>query len=76
VQVHNLAWVGANTLLNSSIGVSSDSLSLTLWGRNLTNEDAVVSAQRFADPNQSFQRVFLGSPRLPREYGVTLRKRF
>jgi len=76
VQVHNLAWVGANTLLNSSIGLSSDSLSLTIWGRNLTNEDAVVSAQRFADPNQSFQRVFLGNPRLPREYGVTLRKQF
>ncbi len=76
VQVHNLAWVGANTLLNSSIGFSSDSLSLTIWGRNLTNEDAVVSAQRFADPNRSFQRVFLGNPRLPREFGATLRKRF
>jgi len=76
VQVHNLAWVGANTLVNSSIGFSSDNLSLTVWGRNLTNEDAVVSAQRFADPNRSFQRVFLGNPRLPREYGVTLRKTF
>ncbi len=76
VQVHNLAWVGANTLVNSSIGFSSDSMSLTIWGRNLTNEDAVVSAQRFADPNRSFQRVFLGNPRLPREYGVTLRKTF
>jgi len=76
VQVHNLAFVGANTLVNGSIGISSDTLSLTVWGRNLTNEDAVVSAQRFIDPNQSFQRAFGGNPRLPREFGATVRKTF
>jgi outer membrane receptor protein involved in Fe transport len=77
VQVHNLAFVGSNTLLNGSIGFQSDNGgSITFWGRNLTNEDAVVSAQRFIDPNESFQRVFIGNPRLPREYGVTLRKSF
>jgi len=76
VQVHNLAWVGSNTLVNGSIGISSDTLSLTVWGRNLTNEDAVVSAQRFIDPNESFQRAFIGNPRLPREFGATIRKKF
>ncbi len=76
VQVHNLAFVGANTLVNGSIGLESDGMSITFWGRNLTNEDAVVSVQRFIDPNQSFQRAFAGNPRLPREYGVTLRKHF
>jgi iron complex outermembrane recepter protein len=76
VQVHNLAFVGSNTLVNGSIGLSSGSLSFTIWGRNLTNEDAVVSAQRFVDPNQSFQRAFVGNPRLPREFGATVRKSF
>ena len=76
VQVHNLAFVGSNTLVNGSIGLESNGMSLTVWGRNLTNEDAVVSVQRFIDPNQSFQRAFAGNPRLPREYGVTLRKHF
>jgi len=76
VQVHNLAFVGDNTLVNGSIGISTGTLSLTVWGRNLTNEDAVVSAQRFVDPNQSFQRAFGGNPRLPREFGATLRKQF
>ena len=76
VQVHNLAFVGDNTLVNGSIGISTNGISFTIWGRNLTNEDAVVSAQRFTDPNQSFQRAFIGNPRLPREYGATFRKTF
>ena len=76
VQVHNLAFVGDNTLVNGSIGVSTDLMSITIWGRNLTNEDAVVSAQRFIDPNQSFQRAFIGNPRLPREFGATFRRKF
>lgn len=76
VQVHNLAFVGENTLVNGGIGISTDTMSITIWGRNLTNEDAVVSAQRFIDPNQSFQRAFIGNPRLPREFGATFRKKF
>ena len=76
VQVHNLAFVGANTLVNGSFGLATDAMSITIWGRNLTNEDAVVSAQRFVDPNQSFQRTFIGNPRLPREFGATFRRKF
>lgn len=76
VQVHNLAFVGDNTLVNAGIGFSTDTISVTIWGRNLTDEDAVVSAQRFIDPNQSFQRAFIGNPRLPREFGATFRRNF
>jgi len=76
VQVHNLAYVGDNTLVNGGIGISTDTLSLTVWVRNLTKEDAVVSVQRFIDPNQSFQRAFIGNPRIPRQIGATLRKSF
>ncbi len=76
VQVHNLAYVGDNTLVNAGIGITTNGLSITVWGRNLTKEDAVVSAQRFIDPNRSFQRAFIGNPRLPREFGATVRKTF
>lgn len=76
VQVHNLAFVGSNTLVNGSVGISGNGMSLTVWARNLTNEDAVVSAQRFINPDESFQRAFIGNPRTPRQFGATFRKSF
>lgn len=76
VQVHNLAFVGSNTLVNGSVGISGNGMSFTVWARNLTNEDAVVSAQRFINPNESFQRAFIGNPRTPRQFGATFRKSF
>ena len=76
VQVHNLAFVGENLLVNGSFSLSADNQSITFWGRNLTDEDAVVSAQRFADEAGSFQRIFVGNPRIGREYGVTYRHNF
>lgn len=76
VQVHNLAYTGATTLLNASVRVGTDHTNLTIWGRNLTDEDSVVSASRYIDENRSFQRAFLGKPRIGPEYGVTLRQYF
>jgi outer membrane receptor protein involved in Fe transport len=40
VQVHNLAWVPDNTIVNARIGVDVRNLSVSLYGRNLTDEDA------------------------------------
>ena len=71
VQVHNLAWTGSSTLVSASIGFETDKLRLVFWGKNLTNEDSVVSASRFADPTRSFQRNFLGAPRVGRQFGFT-----
>ena len=71
MQVHNLAWVGSSTLLNGSLGFETENLRLTFWAKNLTNEDAVVSASRFADEATSFVRVFMGNPRIGRQFGAT-----
>ena len=76
VQVHNLAYVGDSLLVGGQIGFSTDSQSITIWGRNLTDEDAVVSAQRFIDEARSFQRAFAGNPRVGREFGATYRLHF
>jgi outer membrane receptor protein involved in Fe transport len=76
VQVHNLAWVGSTTLVSASIGFESESLRIVFWGKNLTNEDAVVSASRFVDEGTSFQRIFMGNPRIGRQFGATASYRF
>ncbi|MBL4802773.1 MAG: TonB-dependent receptor [Emcibacter sp.] len=71
VQVHNLAWTGSATLVNASIGVETENIRLVVWGKNLTDENSVVSASRFADETKSFQRNFMGNPRIGRQFGVT-----
>jgi len=55
VQVHNDPFVPAATLLGARVGVSSDRWTASLYGRNLTNEDAVTIATRwFAQPYIGF----------------------
>lgn len=76
VQVHNLAYFGEALVVNGSVGVDMDGFSLTVWGRNLTKEDSVVAASRYIDEARSFQRAFLGTPRVGREFGATVRKSF
>lgn len=76
VQVHNLAWTGSTTLLNASISLETEYLRLMLWGKNLTDEDSVVSASRFTDEGASFQRAFMGNQRIGRQFGATASYRF
>jgi outer membrane receptor protein involved in Fe transport len=47
VQVHNLAFVPAATLVGARFGVANDNWTVALYGRNLTNEDAVAIATRW-----------------------------
>ncbi len=75
-QVHNLAYVGSATLLSANIGVETDRIRFTLWGKNLTDEDSVVQAIRFVDEAWSFQRAFGGTQRIGPQYGVTLAANF
>lgn len=49
IQVDNLAKTGDAFLLNARIGVRSESWSLTLFGRNLTDEDSIPLATRWFD---------------------------
>lgn len=49
VQVHNRAKVGAATLLGMQLGIESDTLRISIYGRNLLDEDSVVNATRWGD---------------------------
>ncbi len=59
--------------LNASFGVSTDSgWDFTIWGRNLTDDEFLMSAA----PGVFQQGSFSGYPNPPRTYGVTARKSF
>jgi len=47
VQVHNVAYTGAASLLGARIGIETDSWKVGVYGRNLLNEDSVVGATRW-----------------------------
>jgi len=47
VQVHNLAYSGAATLLGARIGLETDNWRVGLYGRNLTNEDSSPGVTRW-----------------------------
>jgi iron complex outermembrane receptor protein len=47
VQVHNVAYTGAASLLGARIGIETDSWKIGAYGRNLLNEDSVVGATRW-----------------------------
>jgi outer membrane receptor protein involved in Fe transport len=76
VQVDNLAFYGEATLLNASIGIGNDTWSIRLWGKNLTDEDSVVSVSRFTDATNQSLRAFFGRNRLPRQIGLAASMRF
>ena len=66
------AWREVNTI-NASVGLSWDSgLELTLWGRNITNDEYLLSA--FPSPAQAGS--YSGYPNQPRTYGLTVSKYF
>jgi outer membrane receptor protein involved in Fe transport len=61
------------SMFNASIGLAwSNGLELTLWGRNLNNDDFLLSAF----PGVAQPGTFSGYPNQPRTYGVTFRARF
>lgn len=66
------AWREVNTL-NASVGLAWDSgVELTLWGRNITNDEYLLSA--FPSPAQAGS--YSGYPNQPRTYGLTVSKYF
>jgi len=74
---------GAYTLLNASVGISgaSGNWDVILWGKNLADEDYLISASRNRDQgNPNFGAVPFESYRVTvgeqRTYGVTLKYRF
>ena len=58
--------------LNGSVGITRGNYDVTLWGRNLTNDEYLITAFSTTAQNGSFS----GYPNPPRTYGLTLRARF
>ena len=58
--------------LNASAGITRGNYDVTLWGRNLTNDEYLITAFSTTAQNGSFS----GYPNPPRMYGLTLRARF
>ena len=69
----NLSTWGQN-IVNASLGVTNDArqIEVTLWGRNLTNDESLISTF----PTVAQDGSYSGYPTPPRTYGVTLRKTF
>jgi outer membrane receptor protein involved in Fe transport len=61
------------SMFNASLGLGwSNGLELTFWGRNLNDDDFLLTAF----PATAQPGSFNGYPNQPRTYGVTLRARF
>jgi len=61
------------SMLNASFGLGFDNgMELTFWGRNLTNDEFLLTAF----PGVAQPGTYSGYPNQPRTYGVTLRARF
>jgi len=59
--------------INASTGLAwENGLEIMLWGRNLTNDEYLLSAF----PSVAQAGSFSGYPNQPRTYGVTVRKYF
>ena len=90
-QVHQEAYVGAATLVGARFGVGGENWTVSIVGRNLTEEDSAVLATRwlqipylsFASLNiapegasTSLPRAFFSLPRRDRQIGLELNYRF
>ncbi|MEZ5565240.1 MAG: TonB-dependent receptor [Gammaproteobacteria bacterium] len=63
VQVHNLAFAPDATILNARIGIDTGNLSVSIYGRNLTDEDAPAIVTRWLqDPLSGFEAPFQANP--------------
>lgn len=66
-------YTRAQNLVNGSIGfVTENGLGLTLWGRNIFDDQSITTAF----PSVAQAGSISGYPSQPRTYGVTVRKKF
>lgn len=78
-QVHNLIETGDRTYVNARIGLEGRSWSVTLWGKNLADDDTALDILRYIDsrniPSPATRGFAVTLPR-PRQLGVTASWRF
>ena len=70
-QVTNFAETGNTNIVNARFGFAGDNWNVTLWGKNLTDEDSTPLALRYADAADGFKRSFAGTVRREKHVGVT-----
>ena len=70
-QVTNFAETGNTNLVNARFGFAGDNWSVSLWGKNLTDEDSTPLVLRYADAADGFKRNFAGTVRREKHVGVT-----
>ena len=81
-QIHNLIETGAMTRVGLRFGVRRDALEITLWGKNLFDDDTPLDILRYIDrsagslPNSATLPGYSGETRsastTPRGFGVSL----
>ena len=81
-QVHNLIETGARKYLNARVGVESDAWTVTLWGRNLADDDTPLDILRYVDgrglayiPGLGTRGFTVSLPR-PRQVGLSATYKF
>lgn len=82
-QVHNLIETGDRMYLNARIGFESDNWNVTLWGRNINDDDTPLDILRYIDGRgiPSYfggfaTRGFAISLPKPRQFGLTASYKF
>ena len=76
-QIDNLAETGDRMYLNARLGLESDNWSVSLWGRNLNDDDTGLDILRYIDsrgiPGAAglSTRAFAVSLPRPRQFGIT-----
>jgi iron complex outermembrane receptor protein len=82
-QVHNLIETGDRMYLNARVGFESDNWNVTLWGRNLNDDDTPLDILRYIDGRgiPSYfggfaTRAFTISLPKPRQFGLTASYKF
>jgi len=81
-QLHNLAETGARTYVNARAAVETDTWNVTLWGRNMNDDDTALDILRYVDgrglPGFGWvsTRGFVISLPKPRQFGLTATYKF
>ncbi len=73
-QVHNLIETGDRTYLGARVGVSGENWSVTLWGKNLTDDTTTTDILRYIDLQgvETFPQYIALGRYIPRGFALTL----